>query len=72
MDGSCNLPKTISADDNRNDKPKKEKNKKTIFVIGDNVIKGLNDGKSLRIWTQLAKCLLTLSEVRKQHAWTIT
>ena len=32
----------ITADDHKNDKPKGEKNKKFIFVIGDSMVKHLN------------------------------
>ena len=42
MDSSCNPQKTITAGDHENDKPKGEKNKKSIFVIGDSMVKHLN------------------------------
>ena len=37
-----NPQKTITADDHKNDKPKGEKNEKSIFVIGDSMVKHLN------------------------------
>ena len=42
LDGSCNPQKTITADHHKNDKAKGEKNKKSIFVIGDSMAKHLN------------------------------
>ena len=42
LDNSCNPQKTITADDHKNDKPKGEKNKNTIFVIGESMVKHLN------------------------------
>ena len=42
LDSSCNSQKTILTGDYKNDKPKGEKNKKSIFVIGDSMIKHLN------------------------------
>ena len=42
LDKSCNPQKTITADDHKNDKPKEEKNKKSIFVTGDSMVKHLN------------------------------
>ena len=42
LDNSCNPQKTITADDHKNDKPKGEKNEKSIFVIGDSMVKHLN------------------------------
>ena len=42
LDSSCNPQKTIAAGDHKNDKTIREKNKKTIFVIGDNMVKHLN------------------------------
>ena len=42
LDSSCNPQKTITADDHKNDKQKGEKNEKSIFVIGDNMVKHLN------------------------------
>ena len=42
LDSSCNPQKTITADDHKIDKPKGEKNEKSIFVLGDSVIKHLN------------------------------
>ena len=41
LDNSCNPQKTITADDHKNDKPKGEKNKKSIFAIGDSMAKHL-------------------------------
>ena len=42
LDSSCNSQKTILTGDYKNDKPKGEKNKKSIFVIGGSVVKHLN------------------------------
>ena len=42
LDNCCNSQKTITADDPKNDKPKGEKNEKSIFVIGDSMVKQLN------------------------------
>ena len=42
LDNSCNPQKRITADDHKNDKPKGEKNEKSIFVIGDSMVKHLN------------------------------
>ena len=42
LDNSCNPQKTITADDHKNDKPQGEKNEKSIFVIGDSMVKHLN------------------------------
>ena len=45
LDNSCNPQKIITADDHKNDKPKEEKNEKSIFVIGDSMVNTLMDGK---------------------------
>ena len=42
LDSSCNSQKTILTGDYKNDKPKGEKNKKSIFIIGGSVVKHLN------------------------------
>ena len=42
LDSNCNPQKTILAGDHKNDKPKGEKNEKSIFVIGDSMVKHLN------------------------------
>ena len=42
LDNSCNPQKTITADDHKNDKPKGEKNEKSLFVIGHSMVKHLN------------------------------
>ena len=42
LDSNCNSEKTILAGDHKNDKPKGEKNEKSIFVIGDSMEKHLN------------------------------
>ena len=42
LDRSCNTQRTIAAVHHKNDKPIREKNEKTIFVIGDNMVKHLN------------------------------
>ena len=42
LDNSWNSQKAILAGDHKNDKPKGEKNEKSIFVIGDSVVKHLN------------------------------
>ena len=39
LDSSCNSQKTILAGDHKNDKPKGEKNKKSIFVIGGSMMR---------------------------------
>ena len=43
LNNSCNPQKIITADDHKNDKPKGEKNEKSIFVIGDSMVKHLNE-----------------------------
>ena len=46
LDSSCNPPKkTITAGDHKNDKFKEEKSEKSIFAIGDNMVKDLNGWK---------------------------
>ena len=42
LDSSCNPQKAITADEYKNDKPKGERNEKSIFVIGDSMVKHLN------------------------------
>ena len=42
LDSSCNPQKAITADDHKNDKPKGEKNEKSMFVIEDSIVKHLN------------------------------
>ena len=42
LDSSCNSQKIITAGDHKNDKPKEEKNKNPIFVIGDSIVRHLN------------------------------
>ena len=42
LDNNCNPQKRITADDRKNDKPKGGKNEKSIFVIGDSMVKHLN------------------------------
>ena len=39
LDSSCNSQKTIAADNHKNGKPNGEKNEKSIFVIGDSMVK---------------------------------
>ena len=41
-DSSCKPQKTIRADDHKNDTPTGEKDEKSIFVIGDSMVKRLN------------------------------
>ena len=41
-DSSCKPQKTIRADDHKKDTPKGEKDEKSIFVIGDSMVKRLN------------------------------
>ena len=41
-DSSCKPQKIIRADDHKNDTPKGEKDEKSIFVIGDSMVKRLN------------------------------
>ena len=61
LDGSCNPQKKITAGDHKNDKPKGgEKNEKSIFVIGDSMLKRLNG-------PQIVKYLLKFFQVQKQH-----
>ena len=45
LDNCCNPQKRITADDHKNDKPKGEKNEKSIFFIGDSMVKHLNGWK---------------------------
>ena len=42
LDSNCNPQKTILVGDHKNDKPKGEKNEKSVFVIGDSMVKHLN------------------------------
>ena len=42
LDGSRNTQKIITADDSKNDKPKVEKNEKSVFAIQDSMVKHLN------------------------------
>ena len=42
LDSYCNPQKTNLANDHKNDTPKREKNEKSIFVIGDSMVKQLN------------------------------
>ena len=42
LDRNCNPQKTILAGDHKNDTPKGEKNEKSIFFIGDSMVKHLN------------------------------
>ena len=42
LDSNCNPQKTILAGDHKNDKPKGEKNKKSIFVIEDSMVKHIS------------------------------
>ena len=42
LDSNCDPQKTVLAGDHKNDKPKGEKNEKSIFVIGDSMVKHLN------------------------------
>ena len=42
LDSNCDPQKTILAGDRKNDKPKGENNEKSIFVIGDSMVKHLN------------------------------
>ena len=43
LDNSCNLLKTITAGDQKNYKRKGDKKKKSIFVIGNSMVKHLNE-----------------------------
>ena len=71
LDNSWNSQKTILVGDHKNDKPKEQKNEKSIFVIGDSMVKHLMDGKCPKNWTQIVKCLLKPFQVQKQHVCTI-
>ena len=42
LDSNCNPQKKILAGDHKNDKPKGEKNEKSIFFMGDRTVKHLN------------------------------
>ena len=42
LDSSCNPLKTITAEYYTNDKPKGEKNEKSVFVMESNMVKHLN------------------------------
>ena len=42
LGSSCKSQKIITADDHKNDKPKEENNEKSIFAIGDSMVKHLN------------------------------
>ena len=69
LDSSCNPQRTIPADDHKNDKPKGEKNEKSIFFIGDSMVKHLNGwGMSKKLNKICKKCLLKTFQVQKQHA----
>ena len=45
LDNNCNLQKNFLAGDHKNNKPKGKKNKKSIFIIGDSMVKRSMDGK---------------------------
>ena len=42
LGSSCKSQKIITADDDKNDKPKEENNEKSIFAIEDSMVKHLN------------------------------
>ena len=42
MDSCCNPPKPITAENHKDDKPKGEKDRKSVYAIGDSTIKHLN------------------------------
>ena len=42
LNSSCNPQKTITAFHQKNEKPKREKNEKSTFVIGENIVNNLN------------------------------
>ena len=43
LESSCNPQKTTTSSDHKNDKPRGEKNEESIFVIGDSMVKHLNE-----------------------------
>ena len=67
IDSSCNPQKTITVDEHKNDKPKGEKNEKSIFIIGDSMVKHLNGWEISKNSTQIVKCLLKPFQVQKQR-----
>ena len=72
LGSSCKSQKIITADDHKNDKPKEENNEKSIFAIGDSMVKHLNGWEMSKKLNGNCKCFLKPSQVQKQHAWTIT
>ena len=68
LDSSCKSQKIITADNHKNDKPKEENNEKSIFAIGDSMVKDLNGWKMSKKLNGNCKCFLKPSQVQKQHA----
>ena len=72
LDSSCNSQKTITAGDHKNDKPKGEKNEKSIFVIGDSMVKHLNGWEISKILNGNCKVFVKIFSGAKTTVCTIT
>ena len=69
QDSSCKPQKTIRADDHKNDTPTGEKDEKSIFVIGDSMVKRLNRWEMSKKLNANRKVLVKKPfQVQKQHA----
>ena len=65
MDSSCNSEKTITANDPKNDKPKREKYEKIIFVIRGSMVKLLNGWKMSKTIERKLKVFVKTFSVAK-------
>ena len=68
LGSSCKSQNIFTADDHKNDKPKEENNEKSIFAIGDSMVKHLNGWEMSKKLNGNFKCFLKPSQVQKQHA----
>ena len=71
LDCSCNTQKAITADDHKNDKPKGEKNEKSIFLVGDSMVKHLNGLKMSKKLNINCKVFFKTFSGAKTHVCTI-
>ena len=71
LDSYCNPQKANLANDHKNDKPKREKNEKSIFVLGDSMVKHLNGWEMSKNGMQIVKYFLKPFQMQREHVCTI-
>ena len=72
LDCSCNTQKAITAGDHKNDKLKGEKNEKSIFLVGDSMVKHLNGWEMSKKLNTNWKVFVKTFSGAKTHVCAIT